>query len=161
MSLSIIVAVSKNKVIGDSSLYPLWHLADDLANFKKITLTHPIIMGRKTYENINHPLIGRENIVLSHNLNYQAKGCLVLNSLQAAIDHTKNSPKTFIIGGGEIYQQSLPLVSEMYLTLIDSQVPGNVYFDYNPLEWKVLKEAHYPKNLVNDASFSLFHLRRI
>ena len=161
MSLSIIVAASKNKVIGDSSVYPLWHLADDLANFKKLTLGHPIIMGRKTYENINHPLSGRENIVLSHNLNYQAEGCLMLNSLQAAINHTKDAPKTFIIGGGEIYKQGLTLVNEMYLTLIDSQIQGNVYFDYDPLEWKILKVTNYPKNLLNSANFSLLHLVRI
>jgi len=161
MSLFIIVAMSENGVIGDSSNTPLWRLGDDLAFFKKITITHSVIMGRKTYETINHPLIDRENIVLSHNQGFQAAGCLVSNSLEDAIKHTKYTQKVFIIGGGEVYKQSLPLVNEMYLTLVQANLKGDVSFNYNPNEWRVLSTLNHQKDSFNNFDFSIKHLQRI
>src|SRR5476651_145819 len=102
--LSLYVAISKNGVIGKDSGLP-WRLPSDLARFKEVTMGHPIVMGRKTYESIGRPLPGRSNIVITHNKNFKAEGCIVVNSLEEALDQAQKSEggeEIFIIGGSTI-----------------------------------------------------------
>ena len=109
MRVSIIVAVAKHRVIGKENKLP-WHLPEDLKHFKELTMGHPVLMGRKTYESIGKPLEGRTNIVVTKNHEYQAAGCLVAASLSHALSIASESPgsnEVFVIGGAEVYRQAL------------------------------------------------------
>ena len=112
--VKIIVAVSSNQVIGDSNKL-LWNLPADLKHFKNITTGHPIVMGRKTYESIGRPLPNRRNIVITTQPDYKLEGVEVVNSIQEALLLTNND--CFIIGGGEIYKQTLHLADQIYMNL--------------------------------------------
>ncbi|MWN31501.1 type 3 dihydrofolate reductase [Gilliamella sp. Pra-s65] len=150
MILSIIVAMADNRVIGLDNQMP-WHLPADLAWFKKNTLNKPVIMGRKTFESIGRPLPARHNIIISRQASPEAN--LVPNvswvqSIDAAIllAQTQHVDEAFIIGGGNIYHQALPLVDRLYLTHIDAKLQGDTYFpDYLPEQWQVIhQESHQP-----------------
>jgi dihydrofolate reductase len=148
MILSMIVAMADNHVIGLNNQMP-WHLPADLAWFKKNTLNKPVIMGRKTFESIGRPLPGRHNIIISRQATIESN--MVPNvswvpSIDAAIllAQTQHIDEAFIIGGGNIYKQTLPLVNRLYLTHIKAKLQGDTYFpDYTPEQWQVIyQEAH-------------------
>ena len=132
--ISIIAAIGKNRVIGkDNQL--LWHIPDDLKRFKALTIGHPIIMGRKTFESIvavlGKPLPGRTNIVVTRDLLWQYDGVIVAHSVEEAIEKARTcegGEEIFIGGGAEIYRQALPLADKLYLTLIDDEKEGDSYF---------------------------------
>lgn len=136
MKLSLIVAMSKNRVIGRDNKMP-WHLSADLKRFRAITMNAPILMGRKTFESIGKPLDGRTNLILSKNPDYQPEGCLVFNSLETALNAAKNiGEELFIIGGATLYEIALPLAQRLYLTYIEAEFEGDTFFpefDFN--EW--------------------------
>lgn len=137
MIISLIVAVSDNDVIGKENAVP-WYLPADLAHFKQTTMGHPIIMGRKTHESIGRALSGRYNVVITHQKNYQAKGCIVVESLERAIDEAKKvqgNDEIFIIGGAEIYNQALPLASRLYLTRVHTKMDGDKFFKFDRSQW--------------------------
>ncbi|MBL8194838.1 MAG: dihydrofolate reductase [Blastocatellia bacterium] len=146
MSLSIIAAMSANRVIGINNTIP-WKLPEDLKYFKKLTLGKSIIMGRKTFESIGRALPSRENIVLTQQQTYQVQGVKVAHSLKEAIELAEN-PEIFIIGGAEIYKQSLPLVETVYLTLIEKNFDGDAYFPKLDLKvWQLVQEEnHYSES---------------
>ncbi|ASF45654.1 dihydrofolate reductase [Methylovulum psychrotolerans] len=128
MKISLIVALSSNRVIGADKQMP-WHLSADLKKFKQITLGSPIIMGRKTFESIGRPLPGRTNIVVSRNVAYQPEGVVVFTSLAAALSHAcGESEQVFVIGGASLYEAALPLAAELYLTQIHREFAGDTYF---------------------------------
>src|SRR5437868_12144725 len=104
--ISLIVAMAENRVIGRDNALP-WRLSNDLRHFRRVTLGHPIIMGRKNYESIGKPLPGRTNIVVTRTTGYQAPGCVVAHSVEAAIAAAGDDPEIFIIGGAELYAQTL------------------------------------------------------
>lgn len=148
MTLSAIVAIDKNSVIGKDDDIP-WHLPADLKYFKRRTLNHHIIMGRKTFESIGRPLPKRTNIIVTRNPFFVASNCLVAGSLQEAIDLARNNgeDEAFIIGGGTIYEQAMPLINRLYLTAVDTIVEdGEVFFpEVDPAVWEeVHSEAHQP-----------------
>ena len=151
MTISIIVAVSDNGVIGkDNQL--IWHLPADLKYFKETTKGHAVIMGRKNYESIPEkyrPLPGRTNIIVSRNPDYNAPACILVNSIEAAIDEAKklNDNEAFIIGGGEIYRQSLPLADKLFLTRIHGDFEGDTYFD-DPKhdDWALVSSRSHTKD---------------
>ncbi len=126
--------MSANRVIGRNNKMP-WHLSADLKRFRAITMNAPILMGRKTFESIGKPLIGRTNMILSHNLGYQPEGCLVFNSLETALNAAQNvSEELFIIGGSTLYEMALPLAERLYLTDIQAEFEGDTFFpeiDFN------------------------------
>ncbi len=105
--------MSKNRVIGDSNSL-IWSLPNDLKRFKQLTTGQTVIMGRKTYESIGRPLPNRRNIIITRDENYEAIGCEIVNSLEEAL--LLSGEDCFIIGGGEIYKQSLPIADKIYLT---------------------------------------------
>jgi dihydrofolate reductase len=138
MTISLIVAVSDNGVIGAKNQMP-WHLSADLQRFKKITSGHPVIMGRKTFESIKKPLPNRTNIVISRQ-DFSATGCIAAKSIEEAIAKAKKcdgKDEIFIIGGAEIYRQSVELVQRMYITRVHIKVAGDTYFP--ELDWSKFK----------------------
>jgi dihydrofolate reductase len=137
MLISIIVAVSENGVIGkDNQL--LWRLPDDLKRFKQLTLNHPMIMGRKTFESIGKPLPGRTSIVITSQKEFSADGVVVAHSLDEALDKARSieASEAFIIGGGEIYKQALPLTDRLYVTEVKTSIDGDTFFEIpEPAAW--------------------------
>lgn len=125
--ISLIVAHDKNHVIGYENDMP-WHLPGDLQYFKEMTMGKPIIMGRKTFESIGRPLPGRRNIVITRNESYAAQGIETVPSLDAALALVKDVPEIMIIGGAQIFEQSLPLADKLYITLIDHEFKGDTFF---------------------------------
>lgn len=124
MKLSLIVAMTEDRVIGKDNKLP-WHISEDLKRFKKITMGHPIIMGRKTFESIGRPLPGRKNIVLTKDATFKKEGVEVVHSLDEALSLCDGEEEAFIIGGASIYAQSLGRVSRIYLTLIHHPFEGD------------------------------------
>jgi dihydrofolate reductase len=134
MTLSLIVAMTDDRVIGINNQLP-WHLSDDLKRFKKITMGHPIIMGRKTYESIGRPLPGRKNIVITNNKEFFAEGVSVAHGLREAIAMCPaDSPERFVIGGAGLFESALPMADRLYLTLIHHPFKGDVHFPPIQLE---------------------------
>ena len=120
MEVNMIVAAGKDGSIGKHGDL-IWHLPDDLKRFKSITMGHPVIMGRKTWESLpKRPLPGRKNIVLTHNDEYSENGCIAVNTVEAALSACEGAVP-FIIGGEQIYKLFMPYVSRIYLTEIDSE----------------------------------------
>ena len=142
MGVSLIVAVAENKVIGkDNNL--IWHLPKDMRFFKETTLGHHVIMGRKNFESIPHkyrPLPNRTNIVVTRQTDYAAEGCVVVNSVEAALKIAKENgdKEPFIIGGGQIYKLALEanLVDTIYLTKVHHAYDGDTFFPELENEWK-------------------------
>ena len=163
--LSIIVAASRNGVIGANNKLP-WHLPADLKRFKQLTMGHPILMGRRTYESIGKPLPGRTNIVITRQKDFQCCGTTVAHSLEEALqmcdrgataqrskemvalplsaDH-ENEKEAFVIGGAEIFKQALPFADRIYLTRINQDFKGDtVLFEIDPAVWKETFREEFP-----------------
>jgi dihydrofolate reductase len=132
--ISIIVAVSENGVIGVDNKLP-WHISEDLRRFKTLTLGNTVIMGRKTYESIGKPLSDRVNIVVSRDKGLTIPGCIVVDSIENAIRKSDKNKDTFIIGGGEIYKNSLNFVDKVYMTRINQEVGGDTIFPKLNEDW--------------------------
>lgn len=147
MTISIIVAVSQNNVIGKENKLP-WHLPADLKYFKRITMGHHIIMGRATFETLGRALPGRTNMVVTRQELYEADGCIVSGDLRSAIDYCKERGETecFVIGGGDIIRQALIWADKIYMTRIFHEFDGDTYFpDLNEDDWKLVsEEKHLP-----------------
>lgn len=160
MSTSIVVAVSTNGVIGHEGDLP-WHLPADLAHFKRVTLGHPIVMGRKTHEAIGRVLPGRTNIVITRNPGYESADCIVTDSLEKALEiASAEDSDVFIIGGAEIFRLSLPLVDTIYLTLVHAEVSGNVTLDLDLAEWIELDRVELEADAHNQFALSFLILTR-
>ena len=141
MQISLIVAFTQNRVIGEDNQMP-WHLPRDLAWFKRNTLNKPVIMGRKTFESIGRPLPNRNNIVLSRQP-FIYDGVQWADSLQTALSFCENEAEVMIIGGGELFKQSLPMADKLYLTEIQTALDGDTFFpqiDFN--QWKIVEEEY-------------------
>jgi dihydrofolate reductase len=142
-SLSLIAAVARNRVIGINNTLP-WHLPEDLKRFRALTTGHHIIMGRKTYESLNRLLPGRTTVIVSRNPDYSVPGALTATSLRRAVEICGNDEEAFLIGGAELYLDGLKLANKLYLTEIDAEFEGDVFFPaINFAEWQeVARESH-------------------
>lgn len=149
--ITIIVATSKNKVIGDSNSL-IWHLPADLKRFKELTTGNPIVMGRKTYESIGRPLPNRRNIIITRDVKYDVEGCEVVNSLEEALMICNND--CFIIGGGEIYRQSMSIADKIYLTLVHEDFEGDTEFPEIGPEWKMVESQDFEPDEKNKHKYS-------
>lgn len=153
----IIVAIARNGVIGRNGLLP-WHLPSDLKHFKKTTMDYPIIMGRKTFESIGKPLPGRDNIVLTRDTSLSLPGCIVVHSIEDALDNCKDKEKVFIIGGADIFNISLPFTDTIIVTALEREVDGDVYFhEIDPAIFKQIESSRY--NL--EEPYSIIRYERI
>ena len=132
----LVAAVAANGVIGAGGKLP-WHLPEDLKHFKALTLGHPVIMGRKTWESLGRPLPGRENIVVTRAAGYHAPGASVAASLEAALALCAGEAVAFVIGGSELYAAALPLADGLVLTEIHRDYEGDTHFpDFDRKAWR-------------------------
>lgn len=141
-TISLIAAITKTLAIGNKGDLVV-RISDDLKRFKALTTGHPIIMGRKTYQSIGRPLPNRTNIVVSRDVDLKIEGAIVCKTLDEAFNvaASKEQDEIFVIGGGEIYRQSLPRADKLYLTLVDVELPGDVFFpDYSAFTRVIKKE---------------------
>src|SRR3990167_8748686 len=155
MRISLIAAASENNVIGDHGKIP-WNIPEDMRHFRTLTTGKPVIMGRKTYESIGHPLPKRPNIVVTRQKGYMAGGCHVVASLDEALQiarlpdgqaDCKNAEEVFVIGGGEIYREALEQAERIYLTRVHATVPGDAYFpEFHPERWNAVSEERHEGN---------------
>ena len=160
MSLSLIVAIAKNRVIGHQNKMP-WHLPAELQYFKRITMDHPIIMGRKTFESIGRPLPGRQNLVVSRNTGFTATGVEVVHSIDDAIALTAGAD-TFVIGGATLYIEALPRADKLYVTEIDATPEGDTFFPaLNEHEWREASRERREKDEKNIFSVDYVVLDRV
>ncbi len=163
MTLSAIVATDRNGVIGKDNDIP-WHLPADLKYFKRRTLNHHIIMGRKTFESIGRSLPKRTNIVITRNPFFIVSNCLVAGSLQEAIQLARDNGETeaFIIGGGTLYEQSLGRIDRLYLTEVDTEVEGGEAFfpQIDENDWALLSSEAHPADDKNPHAYTFKVLER-
>tara|TARA_B100001059_G_scaffold44681_1_gene37053 strand:- start:1128 stop:1616 length:489 start_codon:yes stop_codon:yes gene_type:complete len=158
--VSIIVAKSQNNVIGNDGQLP-WHLTEDLKKFKSITMGKPMIMGRNTFESIGKALPGRKNIILTRNLNYSAENVCVVNTKKEAIDACGEQKEIMIIGGGEIYKEFISITNRLYLTNVDIEIEGDVFFpEINLLNWNLISREDYPRTTQREIGFNMEILER-
>ena len=163
MLLSIIVAVSENGVIGLNNQL-IWRLPDDLKRFKQLTLGHPMIMGRKTFESIGKPLPGRQSIIITRDENFSFEGTIVAHSLHEAINEAKKTgtDEAFIIGGGDIYKQVQNITDKLYLTEVHTVIEGDTFFNIeNPDLWKEIEKTHHQKDEKHVFSFDFVDLEKV
>ncbi len=139
MQLILIAAMAKNRVIGKEGAMP-WHLPADFAYFKRMTANHPMIMGRTTFDSLPHVLPGREHFVVTRKINWQHPGCTAFASIEAALQFASDRPLVMVIGGMQIYEQTLAIADQVLLTEIDHSFEGDRYFP--PLPPKQWKETH-------------------
>lgn len=149
--IKIIVAISKNRVIGDSNKL-IWNLPSDLKRFKEITSGHPIVMGRKTYQSIGRSLPNRRNIIITRDEEYEVEGCEVVNSIEEALLLTGND--CFIIGGGEIYKQTLHIAEQIYMTIVHEEFLGDTQFPELTNSWYVSKKEDFLSDDKNPHNYS-------
>jgi dihydrofolate reductase len=139
----LVAAVAANGIIGARGKLP-WHIPEELQHFKKLTLGHPIIMGRRTWESLKGALPGRENIVVTRTGGYEARGAAVANSLEAALALCADEPVAFVIGGTQLFEESLPIAAGMVLTEIQRDYEGDTWFPkWTRAQWtESQREAH-------------------
>jgi len=148
-TLTLICALSENEVIGANNKLP-WHLPNDLAHFKQHTLNKPIIMGRKTYESIGHPLPKRTNIVLTKNPHWQAQNVKTYSSLDQALLATNQAREIMIIGGSAIFSMAMPQADKMQLTFIHSEFEGDTFFPkWDKNDWHEIAKESFSADTMN------------
>ena len=144
--ITLIVAAAENNVIGKNNQMP-WHLPNDFKYFKKNTLEHSVVMGRKTYESIGKPLPDRRNIILTRDLKYSNEEVDVANSIQEIINYCRDEREIFIIGGAEVYKQTLPLADKVLMTRVHTTVDGDAVFpELMDHDWKLVSTEKHEKD---------------
>jgi len=160
MKISLIVAIDRKGVIGRGGTLP-WRLSSDLQHFKKITMGKPIIMGRRTHKSIGRALPGRENIVITRDSHFHAPGCTVLHSLEDVFNYCSDSDEIMIMGGADLYAQTLDKASRIYLTEVHAKVEGDTYFPkYDRESWEEVKRSDFKADEKNEYDYSFVILER-
>jgi len=161
MIISIIVAMDEKGVIGLEGDLP-WRLSADLKHFRAITMSKPLIMGRKTHESIGRPLPGRKNIVLTRANDFDAEGCTIVHSLDDAFQAAGDVDEIIIMGGSRIYDQSLARAGRLYLTEVHADIGGDVYFpEFDKAEWLELERQNHSADEENDFDYSFVVMERV
>lgn len=161
MKISIVVAMAANGVIGRDNQLP-WHLPADLQHFRKTTMGKPILMGRKTYESIGRPLPGRTNIVITRDAGYAADGCVIVHSIEAAMQAAGEQEEIMVIGGAEFYRQALPYTDTIYLTRIHEDFEGDTFFpELVDSEWREVERTDCKADAKNPHRYSFVRLDRV
>jgi len=152
--VSLVAAVAENGVIGRAGGLP-WRLPDDLKHFKKLTVDHTIIMGRKTFDEVKRPLANRRNVVISRDPSFRPEGVTVVASLEEALALGATEDEVFVIGGGEIYRMALPYADRLYLTVVHASVDGDTWFPpFDQDAWVLEEEAFHPADERHPMSFT-------
>ena len=162
MKISMIAAMADNRVIGINNSLP-WKLPNDMKWFRQNTLGKPIVMGRKTFESFGaKPLPGRTNIIISRDQNYTAEDCIVVHSIEEAINAADDAAEIMIIGGASFYEQMLPQADRLYLTFVHSKVTGDAWFpEWNKNEWREVEHIDHDADDKNPHAHSFVILERI
>jgi len=152
--ITIIAAIAENNALGkDNQL--IWHIPADLKRFKKVTSNHHVIMGRKTFESLGKPLPNRTNIIITRNSNYKAEGCIVVNSLNEAIEAAKEDENPFILGGAEIYKQAIEIADKLDLTFVHHEFDADVFFPkIDTTIWKEISREYFKADDKNKFNYS-------
>jgi len=156
--LSLLVAMSENRVIGKDGALP-WHLSADLKRFKRLTMGHTLVMGRRTHESIGQPLPGRRTIVLTRQTVYSPEGVETASNLATALELAAEDSEVFVVGGAEVYADALPEADRIYLTRIHAQFEGDTSFP--PLDksvWRLVESERHPADdgFPHDYSFEIW-----
>jgi dihydrofolate reductase len=161
MRVSLIVAVAENGVIGKDNTLP-WRLPADLKRFRRLTTGHPVIMGRRSYESIGRPLPERTNIVVTRRTAYQAPGCLIAHSLDAAFSLANGATEVFVIGGAELYAQSLERADRIHFTQVHEQIGGDAFFPaFNRNDWRETARERHDTDPQHAYSYSFVTFERV
>jgi dihydrofolate reductase len=161
MKVSLIVAVTSAGVIGRSGRLP-WRLSADLRRFKRLTMGHHIIMGRKTFDSIGRVLPGRTTVVVSRQRELVIPGVQVVGSLEAALRAAEEDPEVFVIGGSDIFRLALKRADRIYQTLVHAHVAGDVHFpQLDPGQWELVEQQYHQADERNQFDFSFRVLERI
>ena len=163
MIISLIAAVDQAGGIGKDGKVP-WHISADLKYFKRITMGHFVIMGRKTFESIGKPLPGRTNLILSNQSEFQPANTVVFHSLESALSYSREQgeEEVFIIGGEKVFQQSIPFAQRIYLTKVDNEFDCDVFFPQIEIaSWQVVESDHHSKGETQQIAFTFQVLEKI
>lgn len=160
MIRSLVVAMDRNRVIGRDNALP-WKLPEELAHFKRVTMGHPVIMGRRTWESIGKPLPGRHNIVVTRNADYAAPGCTVVNSLDAAWQAAGDADEACVIGGTSLFEEALASAERIHLTEVEAEVEGDTWFPaFDRASWREREVARHPADARHAYPFRVLLLER-
>ena len=144
MKVSLIVAMAKNRVIGAGNRIP-WHLPNELRLFKSLTMGHHIVMGRKTYESINRLLPGRTTVIVTRQRDYAVPGAIVVHSVKEALDTCQGDEECFVIGGADLFRETLPLADRIHLTVVDAEPEGDTFMpDFDVSAWQEISSQRFP-----------------
>jgi dihydrofolate reductase len=157
---SLVVAMARNRVIGRDNKLP-WHLPADLAHFKRVTLGHPVVMGRRTWESIGKPLPGRHNIVVTSRGDYRAPGATVVHSLPEAWQAAGDAGEVCVIGGTTLFEDTLPVADVLHLTEVEAEVAGDTWFpDFDRSQWVETEIGRHPADVKNAYPIRILRLER-
>ena len=160
MRRSLVVAVARNGVIGRDNRLP-WRLPDDLAYFKRVTMGHPVVMGRRTWQSIGKPLPGRTNIVVTRDRAFEAPGCVVAHSLEEAWRAAGEADEVCVIGGTSLFAETLPVADVIHLTEVEADVEGDTYFpDFDRSAWRETEVARHAADARHAYPFRIVRLER-
>lgn len=154
MIVSLVAAMAENRVIGRDGGLP-WHLPDDLKRFKRLTVDHTVVMGRKTFAEVKRPLPNRRNVVITRDPDFRSPGVIAVPSLEEALAIAATERQVFVIGGGEIYRLALPVAHRLYLTIVHAEVDGDTTFPaFDEQAWVLEEEAHHPADERHQYAFT-------
>ena len=160
MKVSIVVAAAENNVIGRENGL-IWKLSNDMKYFKGLTMGHPVIMGRKTFESIGKPLPGRKNIVITRNQDFTAEGCVVVHTIESALGEAKDAGEVFVIGGENIYRQFWGIADKLYLTRVHTKVSGDAAIPaVDESDWTEESRQFYKADEKNEYDHSIITYAR-
>ena len=160
MIKSLVVAMDRNRAIGRDNALP-WKLPDEMAYFKRVTMGHAVIMGRRTWESIGKPLAGRRNIVVTRDRGYEAPGCIVVGSLDEAFRAAAGESEACIIGGTSLFEESLPVADVLHLTEVDAEIEADTWFpDFDRSQWIEHEVLRHPADERHRYAFRILRLER-
>lgn len=150
--IAMVACMSQNRVLGKDNKMP-WHLPEELKYFRRVTMGHTIVMGRRTFESIGKPLPGRKNVILTRSSDYHPEGCEVVHQLEEVLAFQED---VYIIGGAKVYKQFLPYADRLYLTIIHEEMEGDAFFPEMGEEWKVVEEQPGITNEQNPHPYTFY-----
>ena len=152
--ITIIAAIANNNALGLNNKL-IWHLPEDLKRFKRVTTGHHVIMGRKTFESLDKPLPNRTTIIITRNKNYKANNCVIVNSLDEALENAKQDKNPYILGGAEIYKLAMPIANKLDLTIVHHEFKADAFFpEIDTSIWKEKSRENFKADKMNKYDYS-------